>query len=86
MDERKVSVADIYEELRKIRKDTSHIDLAMEKLEKVPADGDEDICIAKINAIAKVAAEREETNRALIAMYDKMYPGCSEDAFAGDDF
>ena len=54
---------------------TQHLSLALEKLEKVPADNnaDEKICQAKIDAIEEVVVQREETNRSLITLYEKLY-------------
>ncbi len=70
-----LTAAEIFAELQKIRQDTSHMQLAMEKLEKVPtgADQDSEICQKKIEAVQKVAQEREITNQALIRLYEKMY-------------
>lgn len=69
-----VTAAEIFSELKQIREDTSHITLAMEKLEKVPTDTAEDaVCQDKIAAILKIAEEREKTNQALIRLYEKMY-------------
>ena len=67
--------AEIFAELQQIRQDTAHLSLALEKLEKVPTDGnaDENICQAKITAIEEVVVQREETNRSLIALYEKIY-------------
>ncbi len=66
------TAAEIFAELVKIREETSHISLAMEKLEKVPTESIE-ICRQKTEAILKIAAAREETNQALIRLYEKMY-------------
>lgn len=70
-----ITAAQIFEELQKIRQDTAHISLAMEKLEKVPTGGDsaENVCKEKIAAILKIAEEREKTNQALIHLYERMY-------------
>lgn len=77
-----VTVAEIFEELKQIRENTSHIDLAMEKLEKVPTgdSADEAVCIEKMTAILKVVEAREATNQALIHLYEKMYDDVQENA------
>lgn len=69
------TAAEIFAELQQIRQDTQHHSLALEKLEKVPADNnaDEKICQAKIDAIEEVVVQREETNRSLITLYEKLY-------------
>ncbi len=68
-----IDTAEIFRELQKIREDTSHITLAMEKLEKVPTDvGDAAVCQDKIAAIYQVAEAREKTNQALIRLYETM--------------
>ena len=69
------TAAEIFAELQQIRQDTQHLSLALEKLEKVPADNnaDEKICQAKIDAIEEVVVQREETNRSLITLYEKLY-------------
>ncbi len=70
----RVTPEEILSELKKIREDTSHITLAMEKLEKVPTNNAEDaVCQDKIAAILQIAEQREKTNQALIQLYDKMY-------------
>lgn len=70
-----LTAAEIFEELKKIREDTGHIALAMEKLEKVPTGSaaEEAVCLEKVAAIEKIATAREETNQALIRLYEKMY-------------
>lgn len=70
-----LTAAQIFEELKQIREDTSYITLAMEKLEKVPTDqaSENEACLEKIAAIQKIVQEREETNQALIRLYEKMY-------------
>ncbi|WP_295214129.1 hypothetical protein [Ruminococcus sp.] len=68
-----LTAAQIFEELKQIREDTSHITLAMEKLEKVPTTSENEACLEKIAAIQKIVQEREETNQALIRLYEKMY-------------
>lgn len=68
-----LTAAQIFEELKQIREDTSHITLAMEKLEKVPTASENEACLEKIAAIQKIVQEREETNQALIRLYEKMY-------------
>lgn len=70
-----LTAAQIFEELQKIRQDTAHIQLAMEKLEKVPTGTEQDtaVCRSKIEAVSSVAKEREKTNQALIKLYEKMY-------------
>lgn len=70
-----LTAAQIFEELKQIREDTSYITLAMEKLEKVPTApaSENEACLEKIAAIQKIVQEREETNQALIRLYEKMY-------------
>ncbi len=70
-----VTAASIFEELKQIRENTSHIELAMEKLEKVPTgySADNAVCTEKVAAILKIAEAREATNQALIHLYEKMY-------------
>ena len=51
------TAAEIFAELQQIRQDTQHLSLALEKLEKVPADNNAD----------------EETNRSLITLCEKLY-------------
>lgn len=70
-----LTAAQIFEELKQIREDTSYITLAMEKLEKVPTApaSENEACLGKIAAIQKIVQEREETNQALIRLYEKMY-------------
>lgn len=56
------TAAEIFAELQQIRQDTQHLSLALEKLEKVPADNnaDEKICQAKIDAIEEVVVQRRK--------------------------
>lgn len=69
-----LTAAEIFAELKKIREDTAHITLAMEKLEKIPTDSNApDVCKEKTAAITQIVAAREETNQALIRLYEKMY-------------
>ncbi len=77
-----LTAAEIFTELKQIRAESSHINLAMEKLEKIPAgsDADTDICKEKTAAILQIAVARETTNQALIRLYEKMYNDVSYDS------
>lgn len=70
-----LTAVQIFEELQKMRQDTAHLQLALEKLEKVPTgeNADSITCQEKISAIESVVTAREETNQALIRLYEKMY-------------
>lgn len=70
-----LTAAEIFTELQQMRQDTEHLRLALEKLEKVPTDdrAEAAVCQEKISAVRAVVTAREETNQALIHLYEKMY-------------
>lgn len=60
--------------LENISKDQAHLTAALEKLSKLESKGPGDVGTADLaDAIAHVVDSREETNRKLIALYEKMY-------------
>ena len=60
--------------LENITKDQAHLNAALEKLSKLESKGPGDVGTADLaDAIAHVVDSREETNRKLIAFYEKMY-------------
>lgn len=60
--------------LEGISKDRAHLNAALEKLNKLESKGAGDVGTADLaDAIAHVVDAREETNRKLIAFYEKMY-------------
>ena len=60
--------------LESISKDGAHLNAALEKLTKLESKGPGDVGTADLaDAIAHVVDSREETNRKLIAFYEKMY-------------
>lgn len=83
----KLTAAEIFAELQKIREETGHIALAMEKLEKIPTapDSDNQVCLNKTNAILQIVTSREETNQALIRLYEKMYDDVYYDTHSTED-
>ena len=60
--------------LEKIANDQAHITAALEKLSKLESKGPGDVGTADLaDSIAHVVDAREDTNRKLIALYEKMY-------------
>ena len=60
--------------LENISKEQAHLTAALQKLSKLESKGPGDVGTADLaDAIAHVVDSREETNRKLIAFYEKMY-------------
>jgi len=80
MDDNKVWVQDgitlpvLLEKIEQIRADSSYIQDALRELSTVKSEGPGDIGAAgKAQAIADVIKSREETNRKILSLYEKMY-------------
>ena len=70
----KFTIDHILTMLENISKDQAHITAALEKLSKLESKGPGDVGTADLaDAIAHVVDAREDTNRKLIALYEKMY-------------
>lgn len=70
----KFTVDYILSMLENISKDGAHLTAALEKLSKLESKGPGDVGTADLaDAIAHVVDSREDTNRKLIAFYEKMY-------------
>ncbi len=71
--ENKLTAEEIFAELKLIREDKNHVTMALDKLEKAPTEcGDNEACVEKIRSIASVVESRENTNQALIHLYEEM--------------
>ena len=71
---KKYTIDYILKMLENITKDQAHLNAALEKLSKLESKGPGDVGTADLaDAIAHVVDSREETNRKLIALYEKMY-------------
>ena len=70
----KFTIDYILKMLEKISNDQAHLTTALEKLSKWESKGPGDVGTADLaDAIAHVVDAREDTNRKLISLYEKMY-------------
>lgn len=68
-----LSIQDILTRLDQVTNDKTHIKDAMLLMERIPNDIDALAVQARSEAIADIVKEREETNRKIVELLEKMY-------------